>query len=129
MHVDVQRRPAVDPATRQTELLADLARAQRLARLLDTQFAIGPVKFGIDPLADLVPIVGDTVMLLAGLYPIYVARKHGLGKRIERRMVFNLAVEWVGGIVPGVGAVIDWAFKANLRNFRLLEKAAAVRGD
>jgi hypothetical protein len=108
-------------------LEADLARARRLATLLDAQFSIAGIKFGFDAIIGLVPAAGDAIALLAGLYPIHVARKHDLGTEVERRMMLNLAIDYFGGIIPIVGDLFDVSFKANLKNVALLEKAARDR--
>ena len=57
------------------ELEADLARVQQVAKLLDAQFEIGGIKFGWDAILGLVPVAGDIVTTLIGIYPLYVARK------------------------------------------------------
>ena len=90
--VQVQRHRDADVGL---ELEADLARARRLAKLLDAQFSIGGFKFGFDAIVGLVPAVGNTIGLLAGLYPLHVARKHKLGPDVERRMLINLAIDLV----------------------------------
>jgi hypothetical protein len=122
--VQVQRHRDADTSF---ELEADLARARRLAKLLDAQFSIAGIKFGFDAIVGLVPAVGDTIALLAGLYPIHVARKHQLGRDVEHRMIVNLAIDYFGGIVPIIGDLFDVSFKANLKNVALLEKAARDR--
>src|SRR3982751_4644939 len=93
-----------DPAM---DLNADLRRARWLATLLDAQFDIAGFKFGLDPLIDLIPVVGDVVMTLVGLYPIYLARKHKLGKLVELRMAMNLGMDFLIGVVPIIGSVFD----------------------
>jgi hypothetical protein len=122
--VQVQRRRDTDVGL---ELEADLARARRLAKLLDAQFSIAGFKFGFDAIVGLVPAVGDTIGLLAGLYPLHVARKHGLGSDVERRMLINLAIDYAGGVIPLIGDLFDASFKANLKNVALLEKAVHAR--
>jgi hypothetical protein len=106
------------------ELEADLARVKQLANLLDAQFEIGGIKFGWDSIVGLVPVVGDIAMALVGTYPLYIARKHNLGKFIRARMISNLLIDWAIGSVPLVGDVIDVGYKAHLKNAALLEKAA-----
>jgi hypothetical protein len=101
----------------------DLGRARALATLLDAQFSIAGFKFGLDPIVDLIPVVGDAAMFAAGLYPVHLARKHRLGKRLQWRMIVNLAIDFLGGLVPIAGAVFDAAYRANLKNVALLEKA------
>ena len=105
------------------DLEADLARVRQLAKLLDAQFEIGGIKFGLDAIVGLVPVVGDIATALIGTYPLYVARKHNLGKFVRARMVSNLLIDWAVGAVPLVGDVFDVGFKAHLKNAELLEKA------
>jgi hypothetical protein len=115
------------------ELEADLARVRQVAKLLDSQFEIAGVKFGWDSIVGLVPVVGDIAMGLIGTYPLYIARKHNLGKFIRARMISNLLIDWAIGSVPLVGDFIDVGYKAHLKNAALLEKAAekakGTRGD
>jgi hypothetical protein len=106
------------------DLQTDLRRARTLAKLLDTQFKVGGVRFGLEAVLGLVPVAGDTVGALAGLYPIWIANRHKLGKGVQAKMAANLAIEWTGGLIPGLGDFFDVAFKANIRNVKLLERAA-----
>lgn len=121
--VDV-RRVGAEPVL---DLKADLAKARFLATLLDSQFSFAGIKFGLDAIVGLVPVVGDTVTMLAGMYPIHLARKHGLGKRLEYRMLANLAIDYFGGLLPIVGDAFDVAYKSNLKNVALLEAAFAKK--
>jgi hypothetical protein len=105
----------------------DLRRARLFANLMDAEFEVLGVKFGVDALVGLVPGIGDTLSGLAGLYLVYLARKHRLGKWVEWRMVGNLVADWAIGVVPVVGDFADVAFKANLRNLAILEKAVEKR--
>lgn len=106
------------------ELERDLRRVRAVAQVMDAQFAVGRVRFGADAILGLVPGVGDAVALGVGLYPILVAAKHRLGAGVILRMAGNLALDLVVGAVPLAGDLIDVAFKANLRNVALLERAA-----
>lgn len=112
-----------------TDLETDLRRARTLAKLLDTQFKLGGVRFGLEALLGLVPVAGDTIGALAGLYPLWIANRHKLGKRVQAKMAANLAIEFGGGLIPWVGDFFDVAFKANIRNVKLLEKAAEAAGE
>jgi hypothetical protein len=107
--------------------LADLARVRTLATWLDSQFEVAGVKFGFDAIIGLVPGVGDTITSLIGLYPIWIAKRHGLGKGLQARMAFNVLVDWLPGLVPVVGDLIDVLYKANLKNLKLLEQAVEKR--
>ena len=110
------------------DLEVDLARARFVADLLDTKFSVGGIRFGLEGLLGLVPVVGDTIGAVAGMYPLWVANRHKLGKGVQARIAANLLVEWGAGMVPWVGDLFDVAFKANVRNVKLLEKAARAAG-
>src|SRR5262245_37726493 len=72
------------------DLETDLARARWLANWLDAKFQIAGVRFGLEGIVGLIPVVGDTLGVVAGLYPIYVARRHHLGRRVRMQMALNL---------------------------------------
>jgi hypothetical protein len=108
------------------DIPADLRRARLLAELLDSEFELAGIRFGLDALVGLVPVIGDTVALLTGLYPLYLARNHSLPNRALARMLGNLAIDYIGGLLPILGDVFDIAFKANLRNLRILEQHLAA---
>ena len=109
------------------DLSVDLERARKLATLLDSQFSVAGVQFGLDAIVGLVPIVGDTLTALAALYPIWVARRHNLGKTVQARMALNVLADWAAGSIPVIGDIIDVTYKANLKNLKLLERAAERR--
>jgi hypothetical protein len=110
-----------------SDLDTDLRRARTLAVLMDSQFEFAGIRFGLDGIVGLFPVVGDTISAAASLYPIYVARKHKLGHDVVSRMAVNVAVDYMAGLIPLVGDVVDVAFKANMKNLALLEKAAELR--
>ena len=112
----------------QTTLEQDLVVARMIARAMDSQFELAGLKFGLDSIIGLVPVVGDAISAAIGLYPIHIARKHKLGKLVILRMLANLGADFVVGSIPVVGDAADVVFKAQLMNIALLEKAAAKRG-
>jgi len=113
--------PVLSPAE---ALRRDLELARQFAKLLDSQFEVGGFKFGLDSIVGLVPVAGDLASFAMGLYPVYLARRHGLGKLLVARMMGNLGADFVVGSVPLIGDAADVFFKAHLRNLRLLEAAA-----
>ena len=114
----------VSEAPSAADLDVDLARARRFAYLMDAEFSVAGVQFGLDALVGLVPGIGDTLTALASIYPIWIAKKHDLGKNVQVRMAVNILIDWLPGLVPVVGDLIDVAYKANLKNLKLLERAA-----
>ena len=102
--------------------MADL---ERLAELLDARFLIPGtgIRFGLDSLIGLIPGVGDTATALIGLYIVARARALGASRWTRARMVGNILVDAVIGAVPLLGDAFDVAYKANLRNIRLLRRS------
>jgi hypothetical protein len=126
--VNVRRVGGEGGAWAEPDLRVDLERARKLATLLDSQFSVAGVKFGLDAIIGLVPVVGDTLTALAALYPIWVARRHNLGKTVQARMALNVVADWAAGSIPVIGDLIDVTYRANLKNLKLLERAAERRG-
>src|SRR5207244_5051648 len=97
------------------------------AWLLDSSIPIPGtgLTIGLDALIGLIPFLGDLIGVLASTYILAQANRLGVGRAVLVRMAFNVAVEGVVGIVPLFGDVFDAAWKANVRNVRLLEQWAA----
>jgi len=93
-----------------------------LAWLLDSSIPIPGTRFtiGLDALIGLLPFIGDLVGVAASSYILAEANRMGVGKAILARMAFNVAIEGVIGIVPLFGDIFDAAWKANVKNVRLL---------
>src|SRR3954463_1725782 len=113
------------------ELLAPESDEQRRARerlafiawLLDSSIPVPGTRFtiGLDALIGLLPFLGDLLGVVASSYILAEAHRLGVGRAILARMAFNVAVEGVIGIVPFAGDAFDAAWKANVRNVRLLD--------
>jgi hypothetical protein len=98
-------------------------RLGQLAWLLDNSIPLpgGRFRIGLDALLGLVPGIGDLIGVLISTYIVREAARLGAPRSMLIRMAFNVAVEGVIGIVPFAGDVFDAAWKANARNFALLE--------
>lgn len=119
-----------DPQERE-KLESALARLESSARLLDSQFRIPftRIRFGLDPLMGLLPGIGDAAGLVLSLYLMVEAVRLGAGTRQVTRMAGNVLLEFVIGIVPIVGDLFDFAWKANDRNAALLRRHIEKRLD
>lgn len=118
---------AADPAAASRERLA---RARRAARLLDSAVTLpGGVSVGLDPLLGLLPVVGDWLGELLGLYVCYQAYRADVATPTLARMVLTLVVDGLVGSLPVVGDVFDVAFRANERNVARFERAVAAEFD
>lgn len=100
---------------------------RRLAFLLDDSIPIPftPYRMGIDPILGLLGIVGGTGDLFGGALGAYIvvqAAKMGVPKAIIGQMITNIVVDSFVGLAPGIGDVLDVAWKANARNIVLLDQ-------
>lgn len=112
--------PYFGPLTREQRF----ARIDALAKLLDVAFVLPgtKVRYGIDGLIGLVPIVGDLITTAISLWIVREARALGAPKYLVARMLGNVALDGVVGIVPFVGDAFDVMFRANMRNIRILKR-------
>lgn len=107
---------------------AAVRRARLVARLLDDAVRIPGTdrRIGLDPLVGLLPVGGDALGAVLSLYVLVEGYRVGAPPRLLARMVLNVLVDFLVGIVPVVGDVFDAAWKANQRNVDLL--ASYVEG-
>lgn len=113
-----------------------LAALRRWSILLDSAFRVPGTRmtFGLDPLLGLIPGLGDlTTPLFAALLLLHAVRMK-LPRVVQLRMVLNAVIDLVIGVVPVVGDLFDFGWKANVKNLALLERYAhpgsrATAGD
>jgi hypothetical protein len=79
-------------------------------------------RFGLDALAGLVPGLGDVVGGLASAWIVLESARLGASNAILTRMLGNVALETVVGLVPVAGDLFDAAWRSNVRNVALLER-------
>jgi hypothetical protein len=99
-----------------------LVRVRRMAWLLDSSIPVGNFRIGLDPLIGLVPWIGDVFGAGMSTIILYDAARLGIPVHILLKMVGNILVEVVIGTVPLVGDLFDFAWRANVRNLRLIER-------
>ena len=99
-----------------------------LSHLLDDFLRIPgtQIRFGLDGIIGLIPGIGDIIGALASWIIILAAWLRGVPKVTLLRMLANVAVETIIGSVPVLGDAFDIAWKANRRNFALLERATGA---
>jgi len=99
-----------------------------LSQLMDNQFSV-PVlgwRFGLNAIIDLIPEVGDIATTIVALYILVSAVRYRVPKITLARMGMNIAIYFVGGLVPFAGDLFAIWWKPNIRNLNLLRRRATV---
>ena len=101
-----------------------IANVESMAKWMDSRFTIPgtDIKFGFDALIGLIPGVGDFATLFISGYMITILAKNGTSKFLIARMALNVVIDAVLGSVPILGDIFDVAFKANIRNTKLMRE-------
>jgi uncharacterized protein DUF4112 len=107
---------SLGPLTREQRL----ARLDALATLLDVAFVMPGtnIRYGIDGLIGLIPVVGDLITTAISLWIVREARSLGAPWHVTARMLGNVALDGVVGMVPIAGDAFDVMFRANIRLLR-----------
>ena len=98
-----------------------------LSHLLDDFLRIPgtPIRFGLDGIVGFIPGAGDIIAGLASTIILFAAWTRGVPYIVLARMVLNVLIETVVGAIPFFGNLFDIAWRANRRNYKLLEGSIA----
>ncbi|MBM9606538.1 DUF4112 domain-containing protein [Desulfopila inferna] len=100
-----------------------MKRLRSLSKLLDSAIPLpGGYRIGLDGLVGLIPGIGDVAGGVASSYIIIESARLGATTTTLLRMVFNVLLESIIGIIPFVGDLFDFVWKANEKNMDLMEK-------
>lgn len=102
--------------------------ARKLAELLDSRFTVPgtSIKIGIDPILGVLIGLGDWATAILSVYLMFYATKLCAKASVLLRMFMNIFIDLLIGTIPILGDLFDVAWKANIRNVRLLEKLEAA---
>jgi len=94
-----------------------------LSDWLDSKFTIPytNIKYGLDPIFSLFPIVGDLVTYLVSLLIIFTIKRNGASGELLVRMLINATIDVLVGSIPLIGTVFDVGFRSNKRNLELMK--------
>ena len=97
---------------------------ERIARWMDSRFIIPGtnIRFGVDPLLSLFPILGDLIPYLISGMLIYNMHNHGASRKVVVKMILNSTLDALIGAIPLVGTIFDIFYRANDRNVKLLKE-------
>ncbi|QYX58336.1 DUF4112 domain-containing protein [Roseovarius sp. SCSIO 43702] len=101
---------------------ARLERLERIARRMDKAFRVPftGIRLGWDSILGIVPGIGDTLTTAPAFYIVYEAHRLGASKPLVMRMVSNIGIDWLVGLIPLFGDLLDVGIKSNMRNVQLL---------
>lgn len=104
-----------------------LQRLRWLSRLLDSAIPLpGGYRIGLEGIIGLIPGVGDIAGGLASSYIIIESARLGASTTTLLRMVSNVLLEVFIGLIPFIGDLFDFVWKANEKNMVLMEKQLAA---
>ena len=99
-------------------------RVESLEQLLEGMFEV-PVlgrRIGLDAVLGLVPVAGDAITAVLGLYLVWEARNLGMPRWQLWRMAGNVGIDTLVGAVPVAGDLFDLLYRSNTKNLKIIRK-------
>ncbi|MBA2251968.1 MAG: DUF4112 domain-containing protein [Nitrospirales bacterium] len=96
--------------------------AEMLAHVLDDVVRIPgtSIRFGVDPILGLIPVVGDILTVLCGSFILLTARRLGVPPNDLMRMTYHQLLDGLVGAIPVLGDLYSFGFKSHAKNSALL---------
>lgn len=103
-----------------------LGALRQVSRLLDSAFVVPGTTYriGLDPILGLLPGLGDLASPLFMIGLLWQSRDLGVPRVVQLRMLGNVAIDSIVGMVPLAGDLFDFAWKSNDMNMALLDQHA-----
>lgn len=95
--------------------------ASILANVLDNQFKVGGLRFGLNSFIDLIPGIGDILAALLSMYLVWIAVEMELPRLKIAHMIWNILINFLIGLIPVIGDAAYIFRKANMKNLRILQ--------
>jgi uncharacterized protein DUF4112 len=99
-------------------------RVEAMEALLERGFTMPLInrQFGLDFILGIIPVIGDVIAAAMGTWLVWEARNLGMPRWKIARMFGNIGVDLAVGAVPFVGDAVDFVFRSNTRNLRIIRK-------
>jgi hypothetical protein len=99
-------------------------RVEAAEKLLERAFVVPGIgkPVGLDAIVGLIPVAGDAIGALMGLYLVWEARNLAMPKWQIARMIGHVGIDAVIGSIPFVGDVLDFFYRSNSINLRIIRK-------
>lgn len=101
-----------------------LKAAEVMADFLDGRFKFFKIRFGMNGIFGLIPVVGDFVVTFLSLYLVWIGIQMRLPGAEISKMLSNILTNFIIGLVPVVGDFVDFFHHANLNNLKILKQYA-----
>lgn len=108
-----------------------LTKVKRRAYRLDMSlFTFMGIRFGWGSVIGFIPAIGDVLDMFMALMVFKSCSKidGGLPQALKIKMMLNIIMDFVVGLIPFLGDLADAAFRANTRNVILLEEHLRQKG-
>lgn len=108
-----------------------LTKVKRRAYRLDMSlFSCCGVRFGWSSVIGFVPAIGDILDCFMAMMVLRTCQQveGGLPVDVKSKMMFNIVIDFVIGLVPFIGDLADAVFRANTKNAAELEKYLRKKG-
>lgn len=102
--------------------IRELRWVEQVSTLLDSKFSVGGFRFGMDPLLNFFPVIGQIITFGASVLLVAVMFRNGVSSKAATKMLLNAILDAILGSIPIAGNVFDFFFKANKRNVKLLKE-------
>lgn len=102
--------------------IRELRWVERVSTLLDNKFKIGGFRFGLDPLLNFFPVLGQTITFATSVLLVLVMFRNGVSSKAATKMLLNSIFDAILGSIPILGNIVDFFFKANQRNVKILKE-------
>ena len=99
-------------------------RVEAMEALLERAFPLPGTsrRVGLDSILGLVPVLGDVITAAMGAWLIWEAKNLGMSRFHLARMTGNVAFDTAIGFVPLLGDAVDFLFRSNTRNLRIVKR-------
>lgn len=98
-----------------------LKTAEFITELMDNKFNILGFKFGLDPILGLFYGAGGVISFFLSLYLIWIALEVSMPREKLIKMIRNVVIDFLMGLIPVVGQAGDFFYKANSKNLKILK--------
>lgn len=93
----------------------------RISDFMDNKFEVLGIKFGFDFLIGLIPMWGNLFTTCVSLFTVAYSAFHGVSFVVLFRMLLNISLDMFLTAIPILGNFADIFWKANHRNYKLLD--------